>query len=144
MSFTISKKELEKAWNILAWGSKDYEEFEKAKETAKKFVENMPDMLDLKMNRVNLTQIINVFYKEFDFYNKNIFKIHYFKEEDYIYIKDNRKIFEVRISIKRNRIENICLYNKSYNPKWLMRLYVNDTYIVLDKWFGNSQINLKK
>ncbi len=138
MSFTIHKKELENAWNILVWGSKDYEEFEKAKETAKKFVENMPDVIDLNMNRVNLTQIIRAFYQEFDFYKRNVFKISCFKKENYIYIKDNRNIFEVRISLKTNRIENICLYNKSYNPKWLMRLCVNDTYIVLDKWCFES------
>lgn len=137
MSFTINKNELKKALNVLIWGSKDYEEFEKAKETANYFLENMPDLITLDLQRVKLTSIVKAFYEEFDFFKKGEFKIYCYKEEDYIYIKDNKKIFEVVISFKRNRIESMHFFNRTYNPKWLMRLYVNDTYIILDKWFGN-------
>ena len=131
--FEMTKSELQKAFDIIKWGSKDYDEYKNALSTFQKLIENLPKSFELEYSTIRLSDIINAFKIDFNGYDD--FKVLVIKEGEYIFLKDNHRNFIITIYYKWMKIVNINFLNTTYNPPWLMRLFINKAQIKIDYYY---------
>ena len=131
--FEMTKSELQKAFDIIKWGSKDYDEYKNALSTFQKLIENLPKSFELEYSTIRLSDIINAFKIDFNGYDD--FKVLVIKEGEYIFLKDNHRNFVITIYYKWMKIVNINFLNTTYNPPWLMRLFINKAQIKIDYYY---------
>lgn len=130
---SVKKKEIEKALQVIQWGSKDFEEYQKAFELLKEFAQKLPEEIFYRNNTISLKELVLKLRQDLDFC-----KIFYLKDKDDLMIWDSRNFFKIIISLKKQRFVSFVLLKSYWMPHWLLRTIGNNPLIQFDLYMGPS------
>lgn len=130
---SVKKKEFEKALQVIQWGSKSFEEYQKSFEILKEFAQKLPEEIFYRSNAISLKELVLKLRDDLEYC-----KIFYMKENDFLKIWDNRNHFEMIISLRSCRFVSFVLLKSFWMPHWLLKAIGNNPIIQLDLYMGPS------
>lgn len=133
MSISINRFEIEKALQVVQWGSKDFEEYQKSFEILKEFAQKLPEEIFYRSNVISLKELVLKLRQDLDFC-----KIFYLKDKDDLMIWDSRNFFKIIISLKKQRFVSFVLLKSYWMPHWLLRTIGNNPLIQFDLYISPS------
>lgn len=127
MSISINRFEIEKALQVIQWGSKDFEEYQKAFELLKEFAQKLPEEIFYRSNAISLKELVLKLRQDLDFC-----KIFYMNDKDVLVIWDNRSFFKIMISLKTRRFVSFTLLKEYWMPHWLLKVIGSNPVVQFD------------
>ena len=131
MSISINRFEIEKALQVIQWGSKSFEEYQKSFEILKEFAQKLPEEIFYRSNAISLKELVLKLRQELDFC-----KIFYMNDKDVLVIWDNRSFFKIMISLKTRRFVSFTLLKEYWMPHWLLKVIGSNPVVQFDLHIG--------
>lgn len=131
MSISINRFKIEKALQVIQWGSKDFEEYQKSFEILKEFAQKLPEEIFYRSNAISLKELVLKLRQDLDFC-----KIFYIKDKDVLIIWDNRSFFKIMISLKTRRFVSFTLLKDYWMPHWLLKVIGSNPVVQFDLYIS--------